>query len=217
MSYSKPGLLHSNCEAIMRIVVFPSSREHFSDFWCPQRFVDMKASDGTVDDKLRHLGKVILKESECEVSTEVLLALLYRECSSSQTVTRLLAIRWCEVANPTIIPQNEADSEMAERASSSHSGVKIRSYTVDFKVRAVETLRNDPDHNISAKSFSIDRKRLREWEKSYDKILEAHFGKGKKSRKLHPGAEVISLELDVAVFEYLEEERSEGRIVRNKD
>jgi transposase-like protein len=97
--------------------------------------------------------------------------------------------------------------------------VKIRSYTVDFKVRAVETLRNDPDHNISAvaKSFSIDRKRLREWEKSYDKILEAHFGKGKKSRKLHPGAEVISLELDVAVFEYLEEERSEGRIVRNKD
>lgn len=139
MSYSKPGLLHGNCEAIMRIVVFPSSGERFSDFWCPQRFVNMKASDGTVDDKLRHLGKVILKESECEVSTEALPALLYRECSSSQTVTRLLAKRWCEVANPTIIPHNEADSEMAERASSSHSGMKIRSYTGQYGNRKLST------------------------------------------------------------------------------
>ena len=82
----------------------------------------------------------------------------------------------------------------------------------------METLRNNPDHNISAvaTSFSIDRKRLREWEKSYDKILEAHFGKGKKSRKLHQGPEVISLELDVAAFRYLEEERPEGHVVRNK-
>jgi hypothetical protein len=112
---TKPGLLHGNCEAIMRIVVFPSSGERFSDFWIPQQFVDMKASDGTMDDKLRYLGKVILKDSECEVSTEAFLALLYRECSSSRTVTRLLAIRWCKVANPTIILHNKADFEMAAR------------------------------------------------------------------------------------------------------
>lgn len=39
----------------------------------------------------------------------------------------------------------------------------------------------------------------------------------KKHRKLHQGVELTSLELDVAVFEYLQEERSEGRVVRNKD
>ena len=51
------------------------------------------------------------------------------------------------------------NSEMAEASPrSSHSGAKIRSYTVAFKVKAVETLRSDPNHNVSAvaKGFSID-------------------------------------------------------------
>ena len=49
--------------------------------------IDVKASDGTTDDKLRRFEKVILKKSvECKGS---LLALLYRECPSSLVTRRL--------------------------------------------------------------------------------------------------------------------------------
>ena len=56
---------------------------------------------------------------------------------------------------------------------------------------------------------------VREWHKYYDKLLAAHFGKGKKYQKLYQGAKVISHELNVAVFKYLEE-RSERRVVHDK-
>ena len=106
-----------------------------------------------------------------------------------------------------------------EATAHSHKGSKIRSYTVSFKVEAVEALRSHPEHNVSAvaKSYSIDRKRLREWDKSYYKLLEAHIGKGKKKRKLLQGADVLSPELEIVLFEFLENETSEGRAVRNKD
>ncbi len=101
----------------------------------------------------------------------------------------------------------------------SHSGKLIRSYTVEFKLKAVETLRSDPDHNISAtaKKFSVDRRRIREWDQSYDKLVQALYGRMKKKRKLHCGAAVASHNLDIGVFEYLEDERSEGRAVSNRD
>lgn len=83
--------------------------------------------------------------------------------------------------------------KMAEAASpTSHSGTKLQLYTVDFKVQAVETLRNDPNFNISAvaRRFSTDRKRLREWDKNYDKLLAAHFGNDKKRRNGQLGKRV---------------------------
>ena len=79
------------------------------------------------------------------------------------------------------------------------------------------------------------RKRVREWERSYDKLQPLCHGKTKKKRKLRqgllcsfflisltrhnklPGREIMSQELDVTVFEILEGERTEGRCVRNKD
>ena len=75
---------------------------------------------------------------------------------------------------------------MAEAASPSiDCGAKLQSYTVEFKVKVVETLRNNPDLNVSAVSrqFSIDRKRLRECDKNYDKLLA-----GQVAQKAAPGS-----------------------------
>ena len=36
----------------------------------------------------------------------------------------------------------------------------------------------------SAKKYRIDRKRVREWNEKYDKLLDAYIGKGRKRRKL---------------------------------
>ena len=48
-------------------------------------------------------------------------------------------------------------------------------------------------------------------------LLQHETGKEKRKLKLHPGRTVKSGELEVRLFEFLQEERSEGRVVRNKD
>ena len=45
--------------------------------------------------------------------------------------------------------------------SMSHKGQKIRSYTLDFKLKAVEYAENNST-NAAANKFNIDRKRIRE-------------------------------------------------------
>ena len=109
--------------------------------------------------------------------------------------------------------------DQSSSASRSHKRMKINSYTVSFKVEAVEASRIHPVHNITAiaRKYGIDRKRLREWDKNYNKFLDNHSGKGKKKRKLHQGADVLNAELEIAVLDFFENERSEGRVVRNKD
>ena len=45
----------------------------------------------------------------------------------------------------------------------------------DVEVEAVEALRTHPEHNVSviAKKYSVDRKRIREWDKQFDKLLNS--------------------------------------------
>ena len=70
----------------------------------------------------------------------------------------------------------------------SHAGKKIHSYTVNFKVEAVEWHRmNGDNYSLTARTYGVDRKRIREWEKSYDKLLPLCYGKTKNKRKLHEG------------------------------
>lgn len=54
-------------------------------------------------------------------------------------------------------------------------------------------------------------------ERQRQQLLEHQTGKEKFKRKLHLEREVFCPEDDIAVLEYLETERSEGRVVRNKD
>ena len=98
-----------------------------------------------------------------------------------------------------------------------HKCRHINSYTVQFKILVVDWLRKN-DRNVSktAQKFEIDRKRVREWDKNYDKLLENKTGQLAKKRKIGCGRKPLSVDLDVKLFEFLEEERSEGRPVLNE-
>ncbi|KAL8566227.1 hypothetical protein ACOMHN_063117 [Nucella lapillus] len=95
---------------------------------------------------------------------------------------------------------------------------KRQSYTVSFKLQALQYLDNEAGGNVSecAREFSVDRKRIREWSENRDR-LEQQYGKNKQKRKLSKGPAVRSEHVDQGVLRYLEDERSEGRVVRNKD
>lgn len=101
----------------------------------------------------------------------------------------------------------------------SHLGKKIRSYTVEFKTEVVEWYRREGMQNVSktANKFGVDRKRVREWNEKYDSLIDARVGDKKKKRKLHSGGEIFSPQVDAEVFAFLELERSNGRVVLNKD
>ena len=120
-------------------------------------------------------------------------------------------------------------------AGKSHAGKKLKSYTIEYKVEAVEWHRkNGKNVSLTANKFGVDRKR--EWNAKYDQLAGQCHGKQKKKRytevkinninRLYSndwnqyfiiGGCIASNDLDVAVFEYLEEECSEGRCVRNCD
>ena len=84
----------------------------------------------------------------------------------------------------------------------SHAGRKLKSYTVEFKVEAVEWRRmNGENCSLTARAFGVDRKRIREWEGKYDSMVSMCHGKSKKKRKLHLGRCVSSaLDSFVSVF-----------------
>ena len=69
----------------------------------------------------------------------------------------------------------------------------------------------------TAREFGVDRKRIREWRENRDALLLHETGQEKKKRKLHRGPAIRSEEVDLGVLEFLDQERTEGRVVRNKD
>ena len=72
--------------------------------------------------------------------------------------------------------------------SSSHSGGRLKSYTIEFKVEAVEWHRmNGENVSMTSKKFSVDRKRVREWNTKFDQLLAQCSRKQKKKRKIHQG------------------------------
>ena len=90
------------------------------------------------------------------------------------------------------------------------------SYTIDFKVLVVDWLRkNEGNISKAAREFDVDRKRVREWNEKYDQLKTHHVGQRAKRRKIGSGRTHISADLDQRVFEFLEDERAEGRVVTN--
>ncbi|KAH9382019.1 hypothetical protein HPB48_015308 [Haemaphysalis longicornis] len=65
--------------------------------------------------------------------------------------------------------------------------------------------------HATARHFGIDRKRVHEWDKNFETLLQRSYGKGKAQRKLSNGAPVFSEELDDAFLNFFESERSAGQ------
>ncbi|KAH7981697.1 hypothetical protein HPB52_000722 [Rhipicephalus sanguineus] len=88
----------------------------------------------------------------------------------------------------------------------------MQSYTVAKKVEVIRWHReNGKNVHQTSRHFKLDRKRIREWEKNFDNLLQLNYGKAKLQRKLSNGAPVFSKHVDDALFDYLERERSAGR------
>ena len=86
-----------------------------------------------------------------------------------------------------------------------------------FKTHVVEWLRkNDSSISKAAEHFAINRKSVREWIKRYDTLKLHDTGSEARKRKIGGGPPPMSTELDQRLFEFLEEERSEGRAVSNQ-
>ncbi|KAM7306342.1 hypothetical protein ISCGN_010065 [Ixodes scapularis] len=93
----------------------------------------------------------------------------------------------------------------------------MQSHTVQKKIKVMEWhRRNGKNLHLTARQFKLDRKRIREWEKNCEVLLQQNFGKLKLRQKLRNGAPVFSKEVDDALFKFLERERSAGRAVGNK-
>ena len=91
------------------------------------------------------------------------------------------------------------------------------SYTVKFKISVVEWQRkNQASLHRTAAEFSIDCKRVREWRDKSSVLKANECGAKKKRRRLcNGGRRPLFIDLDQKVFEFLEKERSEGRVVTN--
>lgn len=92
-----------------------------------------------------------------------------------------------------------------------------RAYTLDFKLAVVDWFHShNASYRSAARQFNIDRKMVRDWveRKEFLRTAVSHYGPNKK--KLHHGRKPFSLDLDKAVFDYLVQERAEGRCVRDK-
>jgi len=70
--------------------------------------------------------------------------------------------------------------------------------------------KNEASVHTTAKEFAVDRKHIREWCQCYSTLKGKTKGVlGKHLRRGQP----LSVDLDQKVFEFLEDERSKGRLV----
>ena len=63
-----------------------------------------------------------------------------------------------------------------------------RSFTVQFKLNAIKWHQeNGIIVSATARTFNVDRKRIREWLENEDLLRQNRIGKKSQLRKLHPG------------------------------
>lgn len=89
------------------------------------------------------------------------------------------------------------------------------SYTIQRKVEVVQWHKNGANVSKTARHFELDRKHVREWNSSYQSLLQQCHNKNKLKRTLNNGRPVFSEELDEALMDFLDTERAVGRAVSN--
>lgn len=93
----------------------------------------------------------------------------------------------------------------------------MKQYTVEEKIRVVQWHReNGKNVSKTSRVFCVDRKRVREWNYNYESLLQNNVGSARNKRKLHNGREPMSAEVDNKAFEFLTDERSQGRAVSSE-
>ena len=109
-----------------------------------------------------------------------------------------------------------AETPPSSASPKTSSSTRRHSYDVSFKLLIVQWhSRNGKNVSKTAQEFDINRKRVREWESRYERLLEHDVRKEKKRRRIGSGRPPLSIDLDQKLI-FLEEERVESRPVSNK-
>jgi hypothetical protein len=67
----------------------------------------------------------------------------------------------------------------------------------------------------TGKEFGVDCKMVRDWIAKEEELRAHNKGEHKKKRKLSSGGELACEEMDMAVLDYLVDERANGRVLSN--
>ena len=95
---------------------------------------------------------------------------------------------------------------------------KQRSYTVKYKLDCINWHKeNGASIRKTAGYFGVDRKRVREWLGMEDELLLHSHGKEAKKRRINCGTDILNVEVEEGVLDYLIEKRSRGIPVSNID
>ena len=102
-------------------------------------------------------------------------------------------------------------ASLSER-STSHNGMKLKSYTIQFKTDAVQYAEENSNHK-AAEKFSVSRKRILEWRKYKDVLASL-----KKSRKRADGGGRKPLDegMEESLAEWIYDRRATGLRVSGK-
>ena len=89
-----------------------------------------------------------------------------------------------------------------------HKGFKIKSYTMAFKLQAIKKA----EESSNSHAAKVDRKRIREWRKKKEQILEVSRQIKAKERKGLDGTgrKPLCEEMDERVLEWITERRSKN-------
>ena len=104
-----------------------------------------------------------------------------------------------------------------EDITQSHKGSKVKSYTMEFKLAAIQKAEQFSIRH-AAEFFHVDRKRIRKWRKDKDKIVQMSNQVAGKKRKALDGAgrNPKSEEMEDIVFEWVTDRRSKRLRVSRK-
>ena len=94
---------------------------------------------------------------------------------------------------------------------------KHHAYAVDFKIQALDRLNAGDSLRKVAKDFGVQPVRVREWRNNANALRQHSHGVEKNKRRLNLGKPPISLAMDAALNDYLQDERAAGRVVTNRD
>ena len=120
-------------------------------------------------------------------------------------------------------PQTQASSTPqtpTSLASTPQTHATHNSYTVEFKLQVLDWYhKNGENKNVTAKTFGVDRKRVRDWEmneKALKEQTDVHRKRHRLSGGLGPGRRIVSEELDKALIKWYNEQRAQQKLVYNR-
>lgn len=102
---------------------------------------------------------------------------------------------------------------MEADASQSHAGIKVNSYSTEFKLEAIRFAVECSSNYQAAKKFNVDRMRIREWRANQSKLESASC---KRKRLAGAGRKPFDLDIEEVLLEWVHERRSNGFRVSRK-